>query len=357
MVKSLKDISWDVPEEIYRKDESLSYSCISKYIRTGFHSIKSIFDKIDTPSLTFGSLVDMLITGDENDFENNFYILKETSPTPKVKEIVGLVRSLLNDELPPTMDLIPKNLIMDAINAAQYQQNWSEEKRYASIIEKAESYYLDCYKSIGKKIITQEEYEDAIKCADVLKNDDTTRFYFQDDPFNNDIERLYQLKFKGINNGIPYKCMLDLIVVDHRNKTIQPIDLKTSGSYEDEFFKSFIKWNYDIQARNYYRLLRDAVINDDYFKDFTINDYKFIVINRTNLKPLVWDFEGTKLSGDIVLENKETNKKITFKDPWDVGVELWHYLNKENAIFPDDINFGENKSNSITDHIVKEYLI
>ena len=37
--KSLKSISWDVPEEIYRIDPALSYSILAKYEREGFNKI------------------------------------------------------------------------------------------------------------------------------------------------------------------------------------------------------------------------------------------------------------------------------------------------------------------------------
>ena len=35
-----------------------------------------------------------------------------------------------------------------------------------------------------------------------------------------------------------------LIVVDYNNKTIQPVDLKTSFHKEWEFHKSFVDWRY-----------------------------------------------------------------------------------------------------------------
>ena len=50
-----------------------------------------------------------------------------------------------------------------------------------------------------------------------------------------------------------------LIVVDHNNKTIQPIDLKTSGHPEWDFYHSFILWHYDIQARLYWRIIKDNI--------------------------------------------------------------------------------------------------
>jgi hypothetical protein len=57
-------------------------------------------------------------------------------------------------------------------------------------------------------------------------------------------EKHYQLKFKATLNGVDYRCMPDLLAVDHENKVIYPIDLKTSSHAEWDFFDSFVQWNY-----------------------------------------------------------------------------------------------------------------
>ena len=43
------------------------------------------------------------------------------------------------------------------------------------------------------------------------------------------------------DDGVDYRSMIDECLVDYTNKVIYPIDLKTSSSPEDEFYKSFIK--------------------------------------------------------------------------------------------------------------------
>ena len=57
------DISWQVTEPEYRADSALSYSTLARFAREGFNKLDSLFDKLDTPSLTFGRAVDALITG------------------------------------------------------------------------------------------------------------------------------------------------------------------------------------------------------------------------------------------------------------------------------------------------------
>ena len=43
--KELSDISWQIPEEIYRQDAALSYSTLAKYEREGFDKLDSLFEQ------------------------------------------------------------------------------------------------------------------------------------------------------------------------------------------------------------------------------------------------------------------------------------------------------------------------
>jgi hypothetical protein len=162
-----------------------------------------------------------------------------------------------------------------------------------------------------------------------------------DNPFDG-IERSYQLKFKATLNNVDYRCMFDEIIIDHNNKTIQPVDLKTSFKKEYDFYKSFIEWSYNIQCRLYVRILKEVIKNDEYFKDFVVFPYKDIVVCRTSLTPSVWYFEDTFVEGALVYGK---NKQIVLRDPHTIGEELKHYLDS-GATMPKDIN--KDTSNDLT---------
>lgn len=118
--------------------------------------------------------------------------------------------------------------------------------------------------------------------------------------------------------------MADLIVVDHKNKIVYPCDLKTSSHKEYDFYKSFIDWSYHIQARLYWRIIRATMDKDEYFKDFELADYRFIVANKTTLNPLVWEFSMTMAKGDI---NISTSKgTLILREPFELAKELNEYL-------------------------------
>ena len=131
----------------------------------------------------------------------------------------------------------------------------------------------------------------------------------------------------------------DIIYVDYYNKIIIPIDLKTSSKPEWDFYKSFIEYRYDIQAKLYWRIIHDNIIKDDYFKDFKLEHYRFIVINRVTLIPLVWVYSNSwNMSKSIYGKFNQ----IELRDPLTIGNELSHYLKSCQKV-PDGIDmYNEN---------------
>lgn len=78
-----------------------------------------------------------------------------------------------------------------------------------------------------------------------------------------------------------------------------------------------------IQARLYWRLIRSTLDKDDYFREFTLADYTFIVVNSNTLTPLVWVFEQTQTHGSIKFGSSQS---IVLRDPYAIGEELSYYL-------------------------------
>lgn len=327
MRKSLADISWQVDEPTYREDPALSYSTLAKFEREGFAHLDTLFDRVESPSLLFGSIVDTLITDGSKAFDDNYIVSDIPAMKPSVEPIVKRIFQQYHNSYTNIND-IPDSDLMPIISEFNYQPNWKAATRCNSVRQEGQQYYQTMFMAKGKTVVTQSMYNKAFACVRALKDYPQTRNYFKDnDPFDN-VERFYQLKFKGTLNGINYRCMMDLAIVDHENKRIIPCDLKTSSHREYEFPESFIQWQYQIQARLYYRLLRQAMDNDDYFKDFKLCKYRFIVVNNVdNPNPLVWVFEQTEDSGDIIIGDK------VFRDPEVIGEELSYYL-KESPQVP-----------------------
>ena len=341
--KSLKDISWICEEEIYRADPAYSYSTIAKFDREGFEKLDSLFDKVESPSLLFGSCVDTLLTDGQEAFDERFFVADFPEIQDNVKKIVEALFDLYSDKY-EDLNLIPDKYIIPITESYEYQKNWKPETRAKVIKEKGAEYYNLKYLAGDKTIITSTLYTDVTDCVSMLKTSEATKWYFQDDdPFDDSIERLYQLKFKGEYEGIPLRCMADLITIDHKNKIIYPCDLKTSYKEEWNFWKSFIEWKYAIQANLYAEIIRQNIAKDEYFKDFKIADYRFIVICNRTRTPLVWKWPYTKTEIDFEINGtKFINWRNTVK-------QLDYYL-KNRPQVPEGIKVNE--PNNIAEFIL-----
>ena len=321
MLKKLTEISLPITEEEYRNDGCMHYSTLAKFARTGFHSVAKLSERIESPSLTNGSAVDSLITGGEKEFNDRFVVVDIPALSPNMIKIInGLYDNYSTQYL--SLELFPKEILVKYWDMYD-GRNWKAETKVKNIITEGSNYYKLKFISEGKVIITTEDYELIKAQVKALKESPSTSWYFEDDNPFDEIERYYQLKFRTTRNGINYSCMMDETIVDYDKKIIYPIDLKTSSHYEDEFYKSFIDWSYDIQARSYWRNLRDNMDRDPYFKDFELDDYRFIVVNKFTLTPLVWIYPNTKKYGTLVYG---ANQNIICRDPYDLAEELQGYL-------------------------------
>lgn len=330
-MKSLRDISWQVSEEEYRADPALSYSTLARYEREGFNNLDKLFDRIETPSLTFGSSVDSIITGGQKEFDERFMVAEFPSiPDSVIRIVKDIFREFGSTHR--TLSSVPEVEIIHRVESFNYQPNWKPETRAKVIREKGADYYNLLFVAGDRCIIDTQTYQDVVNAVKALKESNSTKYYFaEDNPFEPNIERLYQLKFKTALNGIPYRCMFDELIVNYEKKHILPIDLKTSSTNDKEwdFPKHYLHWGYQIQNRLYVRILQNVLSKDNYFKDFKIWNYRDIIVVRGSNTPLVWEIPFTFSYGDIVLGK---HSDILLRDPEDLGKELYEYLNSRTKV-------------------------
>ena len=344
-LKDLKRISWVCSEEEYRADSSYSYSTLAKYNREGFNKLDTLFDKVESPSLTFGSAVDSIITGGEEEFNERFFVADFPEIQDSQRKIVDTLYKDFGNTYQYLLE-IPDSTIINYTEQLKFQLNWKPETRVKVLRNNCSYYYNLLLVSEGKTVLDNNTYTDVLDCVDALKGSDATKWYFaKDNPFDG-INRYYQLKFKGEWEGIPLRCMADLIIVDHKNKVIIPCDLKTSSKKEWEFYKSFIEWNYWIQAQLYWYIIRQNLDKDEVYKDYKLLDYRFIVISRNSEMPLVWIYPDTQVitdctygsKGQYVCRNwrtivKELHYYLTHSPEYPIGVteinDIKSWLNQE----------------------------
>ena len=328
-MKSLKDISWIVPEDTYRNDPALSYSILSRFEKGGFAALKNLYEKESSDALLFGSCVDAILTN--GGFNEKFIVADADEPQPAVKELIEHLYNIYGETI-RDYDQFSNEQILTTAEMVFFYPRFGDEKKLERANTGKDYYNFLCI-SENKEIVTKEMYEKVQNCVQKLI-DSPCGFLFKPTT-NENVETLYQLKFKATFDDIEYRVMPDILQVDHVNKVIYPWDLKTTSSPEYDFYKSFIKWNYSIQARLYWRVIKENLKNDDYFKDFRVEDYRFVVANRDNPVPLSWIFDKTNAYGTI----NYCDGKIKMKDPFDLGKQLMHYLTDCPPV-PDGIDFA-----------------
>jgi len=349
MYKSLRNVALPITEEEYRNDGNFHYSTLATYERGGFPALATLGERKESPSLLFGSLVDCLITGTREEFDSLYLVAEYPHLEPANMEIAKVLFELYKNDY-PRLAMIPEIDIITVSEQQNYHLNWKPETRAKVIKEKCEEYYSLLKIAENKTVVDAETYQSALNAVTALKEQPATKWYFADDnPFDNSLERVYQAKFKAEFEGITYSCMADLIVVDHTNKIVYPCDLKTSSHTEYEFFQSFMQWSYYIQAAEYAAILKDVLSKDEYFKDFTIMPYRFIVVNKNTLNPLVWEWPHTFDEGDITL-TKSNGYPLILRNFKTIGKELKHYL-EECPSVPNGISLTE--PNNIEEWLIK----
>ena len=285
--------------------------------------------------------MDSVITGGQKEFDERFMVAEFPSTPDSITKIVKSLFSQYRDSY-RSLITIPDNAIIRETEYQSYQMIWKPETRAKVIKEKGADYYNLLFIAGSKTILDTQTYQDVCSAVRALKESKSTQFYFaEDNPFEPDIERFYQLKFKGEFNGVKYRNMANKNKNKHKEKWVKPVDLKTSSHTEWDFYKSFVDWRYDIQARLYWAIIRQNMDKDEYFKDFKLLDYDFIVVNRRILVPLVWTCPFTQEVGTLKFGK---NGQIEMRSTFVIGEELSYYISSRPKV---PMGIEETKSNDL----------
>ena len=253
----------------------------------------SIFNTIQEPDLYFeekkhfiiGNGVDIQLTRPIEEFNQKFHISNlQNKPSDTIKSIVNQVYDLVKEEVGSLADkgLLRDHTskIIDSCNDHNYQPNWKTETRISKIVE-AWEYWEDLKAAEGKVVLSQEENDLISQIVMSIRTNSATSKYFEKS--SSSIEILDQFSIYFTYEGIECKALLDRIIIDHKNMTIQPIDFKTMGDQTLYFPKSLRQRRYDIQAAFYTEALKSK------YSAYEILPFKFIVESTTNPgNPLVF---------------------------------------------------------------------
>lgn len=344
------------PEEIkaYYESEDLGQSKLKRLL-SGIDNFNKVEDS-NKPHFVIGSAVDMLLTGEEEEFDNTYYISEiETKLSEATVGMLNHVYNMLQndyqeylsvvvqqlpviepvilqegeafvveqadlDQVPaitPFLDFVGSldqwpDYIIEATEISGWQPKWGRDAKLKNIVEPGSLYFMDLCQSYGKKVIDQTTYNTIKNVVNSLRYNWRTGMYFdrETQAGNNNYTVYYQYPIYFNYRGVKCKALLDLVVVwrdaDGRIIRVKGIDLKTMSGNTYDFHQSVKSRRYDIQAAWYL----NALIHEFALERNTdiLDDFEFVVESTTNPgKPLAF-----KASKDLVDIGKNGRKPISF---------------------------------------------
>jgi len=277
-----------------------SYSSILRFIQEGPSSLITEKEK-KTKGLSKGKMLDDYVY---NNFEEIYYISdNSTKLTSMESDLLNLIYkeldgSINNDEFfNVCFDICKENKL--------FVSDISNKNKIQERVSKVKDIMLDNIKAEGKIKITSQNYIDITNMSNKLKENIYVKKYFNYKS-SGDFQNLNQILIKFEYENIKYKSYLDNIHIDHKNKTIQEIDLKYTSFLMKDFKKSYYNYRYDIQACIYTLALHHYVENNLSLKDYRILEPCIVAVN-TFEEPLLFKITSETIysayTGSITMYN------------------------------------------------------
>jgi hypothetical protein len=249
-------------------------------------------DDKDTQAATTGRVVETLLLEPE-EFDNKFYMSAcASSPTGLmlafVEALYSFTKQATDDDGNVTRDF-------EAISKDAYVESGFKIK-YDAVIAKfagsdAEIYYNEIRKvrTQNLTVITAEDVTNAERIVEELRTNPVTK-----DVVNLVSSKRYsvfhQMQVEGyvVNNHM-FKSMMDKVVVDHEEQTIQVYDLKCTWSVENFVEEYYLYRRAYIQAYLYFCAAKHFGIENLELNDYKVLPPKFIVCDSINYyNPLIY---------------------------------------------------------------------
>jgi len=291
---------------------SLSYSKLSKFDTEG---PQALLDRtfIISDGVRMGSLVDDLLFNEKN-INKLYYEFNGSKPTATLAKLCNIILNNYNK--------VPSKKIIDGI--IEVNKFWSGTKDPKLLRAKYDTkdfweYIKAQFISKEKTLITTEELMLAQELRDILLIHNNSAKIFESDYIS-------QFKIKFIYKNFVLKGILDIIKLDHENKTIRLIDLKTGANKLTEFITSFIKYRYYLQE-SIYMLAIDYIKKKLKVENYKVLPFQFLYISRFEKIPFIYTVSDKW--HEAALKGFKTEKGYTYKGIDQLLDDVkWHLDNK-----------------------------
>lgn len=331
-----------------------------------------------------GKAVDCFITEGQEEFEKLYFTTKAgNKPSPKIMSIIkyafdrlieqyNTIQDELVFETPQWNILLHNSCTINEYFLNRAKPIWEEDGRLQTI--KKDTNYITYLKSLldaqGKQILSEDESNIVSGIIMSLTTHPYIKDYFN--PINENVDIIMQLPIyftykwdekievydeelgeieKDEEHEEDCKGLLDVCIIDHNAKTIQPIDIKTGAGEPFWFISQLNQFDYQIQAKYYSLALeqwKNKILLGQYeslLKDYTILPFKFIV-ESTNIalqgNPLV--FVCTEQLLDLGL-NGRPEMIVRLENDLFNDYIVYHEIKGIKQLFSDYVYYKENGFN------------
>lgn len=242
------------------------------------------FFNIDDPSLQLGSIIDTMLTRNE-EFFNMFYVSVGKSPQPQIMKFCQNLFKIWPVKV--EKDQVD-SLFKQAYDETGFGRDSFDKVKEKFASEGGKEFFNELIKGKGKTVISNEVYQKALKIVESAKQND-----FIKDILNmksvevvpgietvtvvNQLEIYSEYTSSEGGCNIPIKGALDKIIIDHNLKLVYPYDIKSSSNL-NTFETSYSKYRYFRQAGFYTWLLQKWLKERD-LEGYTIMPFQFVVIS------------------------------------------------------------------------------
>ena len=299
---------------------------------------ESVEDK-DTQAATIGRVVETLLL-EPHLFDEKFYMSAcATAPTGLM---LAFVEALYKFTKEATDDNGNVTRSFEDISKDAYTESGFKIK-YDAVIGKfvgsdAEIFYNEIRKvrSQNLTVITTEDVSNAEKIVEELRNNPVTK-----DVVNLVSSPRYtvhnQLQVEGYEvDDHKFKSMMDKVIVDHEQRTIQVYDLKCTWSVENFLEEYYLYRRAYIQAYLYFWAA--FKFRDDYKLDgYRVDPPMFIVCDSTNYyNPLIYTLSHGDLEDEYNGFTHKNREYVGVQDliedlKWALENNVWN-ISRENSI-------------------------
>lgn len=256
----------------------------------------------DKRHFILGNAVDCKITTPHLYDDLYYESTLENKPSEGIKNIIYEVYQAIEDKSNITLIQDYRELILEQYELQAFQARQLPETKFSKACEAFE-YFEELKNSNGKQLLSVEESALINQIVISIKTNPDIAHYFQEEKGT---EILYQVFIKFDYLDVPCKALLDMVIINHNDKTIQPIDIKTLSDYTLNFLKSLRRRRYDIQAASYTKALETFKYEKD-LVDYTILPFKFIVESTVRPgTPLVFTMSQSLLNTGLVGTSEKT---------------------------------------------------